>query len=309
MAEEKEGKRRRKPKAASKVGKTGKATRAARTTKAAKPARTAKAPQKPRRPLVGVKNLEGKVVKRISLPKVFDLTIRDDVVRKVAEALRTHRLQSQGRDVMAGKRTSAESVGVGRGLARVPRVKGSMRAAIAPGTVGGRQAHPPTAERNVWKRVNRKERLLALRSAIAATASIELVAKRGHEVTGAKVLPMVVSEDVQSLTHTREVEGGFRKLGLWSDVVRVRRGIKVRGGKARLRGRGYKVGKGPLIVVSEDKGVGKAARNIPGVDVVKVKDLNVELLAPGTHIGRLTLWDEASFKALDSLYLREEEVD
>ncbi len=41
-----------------------------------------------------------------------------------------------------------------------------------------------------------------------------------------------------------------------------------------------------------------AARNLPGVDVSLVKNLNVELLAPGTHPGRLTVWTNSSIDEL-----------
>ena len=34
----------------------------------------------------------------------------------------------------------------------------------------------------------------------------------------------------------------------------------------------------------------KSLSNIPGIDIVRVKDINAELLAPGGKAGRLTLW-------------------
>ena len=42
----------------------------------------------------------------------------------------------------------------------------------------------------------------------------------------------------------------------------------------------------------------KAAKNLPGVDVVTVDNLNVELLAPGTHPGRLTIWTQSAIEKL-----------
>jgi len=59
---------------------------------------------------------------------------------------------------------------------------------------------------------------------------------------------------------------------------------------------------GPLVVVAENKGIVEAARNVPGVDVVTVADLNVELLAPGTHPGRLTVWTSSAIERLGDLY-------
>jgi large subunit ribosomal protein L4e len=61
-----------------------------------------------------------------------------------------------------------------------------------------------------------------------------------------------------------------------------------------MRGRTVRTGKGPLIVVSEDNGVGKAASNIPGIDCVLAKNLTVTDLAPGSQAGRLVVWSKSS---------------
>ena len=59
---------------------------------------------------------------------------------------------------------------------------------------------------------------------------------------------------------------------------------------------------GPLLVITEDEGIVKAACNFLGVDVVSVDSLNVELLAPGTHLGRLTVWTSSAFEKVDKLF-------
>ena len=255
---------------------------------------------------VSVYDLDGKAVGRVKVPKVFQTPIRPDVIKRAVLAIQTHRLQPQGRDVMAGKRTSAESWGARHGVSRVPRVKGSRypragQGAFAPMTVGGRAAHPPKVEKVIRKEINKKERRLAIRSAIAATAVKELVAKRGHVVDEVKNFPLVVDDALEDLERTRDVREVFKNLGLWPDVERASE-RKVRAGKGKMRGRRLKKRKGPLIVVSKDGGIFKAARNLPGVDVVLVKDLNAELLAPGTHPGRLTVWTKSAFTALDALF-------
>lgn len=255
---------------------------------------------------VSVYDLDGKAVGRVKVPKVFQTPIRPDVIKRAVLAIQTHRLQPQGRDVMAGKRTSAESWGARHGVSRVPRVKGSRypragQGAFAPMTVGGRAAHPPKVEKVIRKEINKKERRLAIRSAIAATAVKELVAKRGHVVDEVKNFPLVVDDALEDLERTRDVREVFKNLGLWPDVERASE-RKVRAGKGKMRGRRLKKRKGPLIVVSKDGGIFKAARNLPGVDVVLVKDLNAELLAPGTHPGRLTVWTKSAFTALDELF-------
>jgi large subunit ribosomal protein L4e len=252
---------------------------------------------------VKIFNLEGKSAGKMELPPVFTTPLRPDVIKRAVLAIQSARFQPQGRDPMAGKRTSAESRGTGSGIARIPRLKGqSGRAAFAPGTVGGRQSHPPVSEKKIIKRIPKKEKRLALLSAIAATASKEVVTARGHSIVDVPEIPLVVTNDFESLKQTREVEETLIRLGVLSDIYRVEESRKVRAGKGKSRGRRVKQAVGPLIVVAEDKGIMKAARNIAGVDVVRVKNLNAEMLAPGTHPGRLTIWTDGAIERLNELY-------
>lgn len=248
-------------------------------------------------------NLQGKPVGKIELPPVFETPIRPDIIKRAVLAVQSARIQPQGRDPMAGKRTSAESRGVGLGIARIPRVKGpGGRAAFAPGTVGGRAAHPPTSEKKIVKKIPKKERRLALFSAIAATGVKEFVASRGHAVEDVPSIPLVVTDELAKLKKAKEVEEALISLGLLSDIYRVRESRKVRAGKGKRRGRKIKQAVGPLIVVAENDGIMKAAENIPGLDVVAVKDLNAEVLAPGAHPGRLTVWTVGAIEKLGELY-------
>jgi large subunit ribosomal protein L4e len=252
---------------------------------------------------VKVFNLEGKSTRKIELPPVFATPLRPDVIKRAVLAIQSSRFQPQGRDPMAGKRTSAESRGTGFAMARIPRLKGqSGRAAFAPGTVGGRQSHPPVSEKRIVKRIPKKEKRLALLSAIAATASKEVVAARGHSVVDVLEIPLVVTNDLEALKKTREVEETLIRLGVLSDIYRVEGSRKVRAGKGKSRGRKMKQAVGPLIVVAEDKGIMEAARNIPGVNVARVSSLNAEMLAPGTHPGRLTIWTDSALERLNELY-------
>jgi len=250
-------------------------------------------------------DLKGKKVDRVRLPLIFKTPARPDVIKRAVVAIQSHRFQPQGRDVFAGKRTTAESRGVGLGIARVARVKGQgQRAAFIPFSVGGRATHPPVVEKKIKKKIPRKEMRLALRSAVAATASKEIVASRGHMVDDVPDFPLVVVDEIQSLKKTREVEEAFIHLGVWPDIFRVRESRKVRAGRGKMRGRKMKQAVGPLLVIAENKGVVEAARNLLGVDIVPVEGLNVELLAPGTHPGRLTVWTSSAFEKVDKLFGR-----
>jgi large subunit ribosomal protein L4e len=248
-------------------------------------------------------DLTGKPVGKMKLPRIFDTPLRPDIIKRAVLAIQSHRFQPQGRNPMAGKRTTAESRGVGLGMARIPRTKGPRgRAALAPGTVGGRAAHPPDSDKNIIKRIPKKEKRFALFSAIAATSSKKIVGTRGHSIEDVRQIPPIVTTELEKLKKTREVEEALVNLGIFSDIYRVRESRKIRAGKGKLRGRRTKQAVGPLIVVAKNEGILKAARNIPGVDVITVDNLNAEILAPGTHPGRLTIWTSSAVEKLNELY-------
>ncbi len=248
-------------------------------------------------------DLQGKSTGKINLPTVFSTPLRPDVIKRAVLAIQSSRLQPQGRDPMAGKKTTAESRGTGSATARVPRIKGgSGRAAFAPSTVKGRQPHPPRAEKIILKEIPKKEAKLALTSAIAATAQKETVASRGHRIDDVASLPLVVEDALEGLTKVKEVEETLVSLGLTADLTRVKDSRNVRAGKGKHRGRKMKQAVGPLIVVVDGKTLVNAASNLPGVQVTTVANLNTEMLAPGTHPGRLTVWTSSAIEKLNTLY-------
>lgn len=250
---------------------------------------------------VPVLSAENQPVEEVELPQVFQTPYRPDMIKRAVIAQQSHGFQPQGRDPMAGKRTTAESWGTGRHLARIPRLKGSSRAAFGVGIVKGHRAFPPLSWKRIRKEINRKERRLAIRSGIAATAVREIVAGRGHAIDSVAQLPIVVEDGIQSLKRAREARDLLVSLGVWLDVERVER-RKTRPGRGKTRGRGKRVGKGPLVVVSEDLGITNACANLPGIDVIGVRDLNAELLAPGAHPGRLVIWTKSAFTSLDQMW-------
>ena len=99
-------------------------------------------------------DLKGEEVGKLRLPQIFKTPSRPDVIKRAVVAIQSHRFQPQGRDPMAGKKNTAESRGTGLGISRMPRLKArGQRAAFAPGTVGGRSAHPPEAEKKIKKKI------------------------------------------------------------------------------------------------------------------------------------------------------------
>ena len=256
--------------------------------------------------IVPIYDLEGNEVSKIELPKVFNYEVREDIIKRAYLSALTARIQPQGRDPMAGKRTTAESWGVGYGIARVPRVKGERHpraasAAFVTMAVGGRRAHAPTVEKVIHEKINKKERRLAIKSAIAATANRDFVIKRGHLLPQKLSLPVIVKKDIENIETTKQAKELLMKLGLWDDVMRVYKRIKIKAGKGKMRGRRYKEGKSLLIVLSGKCKALKAFRNLPGVTVAYVDNLSVIHLAPGGVPGRLTLWSEEAIKMLANM--------
>lgn len=252
---------------------------------------------------VKILGLDGTEKGNIELPEVFSLFPRFDLIHRAVVSSESAEKQPQGRDPLAGKRNTAESWGTGYASARVPRLTGSgypssRNAAFAPGVVGGRLAHPPRAEKITIKRINKKEKMLALFSAISATGNPELIEKRGHQITEEMEFPMVIDDKLQTLKKSSQVMEVFENLGLDSEIARTKEGKQIRAGKGKRRGRKYKRKRGPLIVIKDDFGIFKAARNIPGVDVINIKELSCKDLAPGTHPGRLVLWTQSAFQQL-----------
>lgn len=241
-------------------------------------------------------------VGEIQLPWQFEEEFRPDLIQRAVLALQSHKRQVYSASKNAGKRASAKLSrrrrdyrgSYGYGISRVPRKILSRRGsrmnwvgAFAPGTVGGRRAHPPKTEKLWRKKINEKERAKAIRSAIAATILKGIVAQRGH--LAPERYPFVLDGKFELLNKTKEVVSAFKKLGLDGELQRTEY-KKIRAGRGKSRGRKYKKSKGPLIVVAKKDKLYNAVKNISGVDVVGVRSLNTELLAPGAKAGRLTLW-------------------
>ena len=250
-------------------------------------------------------------VGEMNLPSHFDEELRPDLICRAVLAIQSHKRQVYAVSKMAGKRASAKLSrrrrdyrgSYGFGISRVPRKILTRRGtrmnwvgAFAPGTVSGRRAHPPKTEKIWWQKINKKERAKAIRSAIAATVAKEIVQGRGHIVPND--YPFILDDKFESIGKAKQIVEAFSKLDLSKEMERVRV-KKVRAGKGKSRGRKYKKKIGPLVVVSKMNNVFKALQNLPGIDVVEVRNINVELLAPGTKPGRLTLWTRAAINILE----------
>lgn len=262
---------------------------------------------------VNLIDIEGKTIEMIELPKVFEESVREDLVLRAVLASQNKRRQPYAPNPMAGKRTSAHYHGrrriyqsmMNREMARLPRIHPTGRtvpwlaltARFVPQAVKGRRAHPPKVEK-VWEqKINKKERRKAIRSALAATAVKELVLKRGHKIEDVKEFPIIVDDKLQDLKKTKEVIQFLKKIGLGKELERISK-REIRAGKGKMRGRTYKIKTGPLFVVTKDNGILKAVKNISGCNVCRVENLSAVDLAPGASVGRLTIFTKDAIEKL-----------
>ncbi len=243
----------------------------------------------------------------MELPEQFNERVRPDIIKRAVLSIQSKNRQPYGHAEEAGlqhvtywkKRNNAYRGQKGRGQSRTPRKivfrRGSQISGIgaeSPNTRGGRRAHGPKAKKDWDEEINDKERRKAIRSGIAASNDAELVQER-HEYDGN--LPIV--EDIEGIEKTAELKEALEDLGLEEELERVSE-KKVRAGRGANRGRKYKRKVGPLLVVADDNGVFQASNNLPGVETVRVENLNAELLAPGTQPGRLIVWSDEALEKL-----------
>jgi large subunit ribosomal protein L4e len=244
---------------------------------------------------VNVYSLKGEVVKTVELPKVFETAYRPDVIHRAIVAEEANCRQPYGSKPGAGTRHAVSTWGKGRGVARVQRLTQGSKAAESPNNIGGRRAFPPLAEKDFSKKVNRKERILARYSAMAAVGNVEMVRARGHKFADKVTVPVVVEDAFEGLKTTADVLGALQSIGLDADVDRAKDGKKVRPGKGKMRGRRFKSPRGILIIVSNaEASVFDGASNLAGVEVAVADKLSTGKLAPGGMPGRLTVFSEAA---------------
>jgi large subunit ribosomal protein L4e len=239
----------------------------------------------------------------ITLPAVFETPYRPEVIQKVYNNLNSYTFQRQGRYPAAGQMVSAESRNTGLGIARIARARGEgfPRAGQAAGVASvrhGRLAHPPVSWKNIYKKVNKKEKLLALCSAIAATTNSELIKRRGHKLKDEIQLPIVVSNEIESVVKSKDLEKILFNLGLEEDLKRtfIRRNKSYHKNSINRRS-----ALSVLILVGNDEKIGRLSNSLPGITVKSVKSVSVLDLAPGSKPVRLTIFSENAIKELTNL--------
>ncbi len=209
---------------------------------------------------VKVYGLNGEVVESVTLGEIFNTPLRQDIIQRAVVSEISETFQPQGRDPLAGLRTSADYFGnrqrsfrvtVGKAISRKPREKlakgGLGRVRRVPESVGGRAAHPQEVNKVLIKKINNKEYELAMYSAIA----------------NAKFA--VVSDEVENLKKAKDVLN-FINLLKEKNIVNDKK----------------------ILFVVEDNDV--TARNIDFIKVRNVLDLQVNDFVLGSKLIDNVLW-------------------
>jgi len=256
-----------------------------------------------------VYNIEGKNEKEIELPSFFSEQVREDIILKCLEAIKTR--QPYAPFFKAGEYSASGKIrhmrhkwrtAYGKGISRVPRKimwrRGDhffwIGADIASAR-GGRRAHPPKIARRIRK-INKKEMSIALKSAIAATANVECIKKKYFRLNGTEKIkvPFVISAGVIKLK-TKEFLAAMSKILDKAYEIAIKE-KEIRAGKGKARGRRYKSNAGMLLVLGN-----KEDKKVNGIDIVHVKELNLLNLAEG-GIGRIVVYSENALKELNERF-------
>lgn len=252
---------------------------------------------------IDVKNLEGATIKQVPLPQQFQEPYEPGLIQRAIQIIRDNQRQAYGAMYYAGiqgvsaklsRRRRNYKGSYGHSISRAPRKTVWRRGmqfgwigALAPGTRGGRRANPPKSER-IWERkINKKEKQKATRSALAALALHKKI--------------FVIESKFETLTKTQELIAALQKVGFKDELARTSN-IKTRPGKGKFRGRRHRTKQGPLIILADKKPIEQAARNIPGLQTVQVRNLNASYLTQGDQ-PRITIWTESALQKLEKEHL------
>ncbi len=252
---------------------------------------------------VTIYSIKGEKKSQVDLPIQFSEPVRFDLIKRAVLSVQSKNRQAYGADPLAGtrqgnatsKRRQRYKTTYGGGVSRIKR-KYSFHRGRQFGWIGafvanarsGRKAFPPTSEKVIIEKLNKKESRKAVRSALAA--NVETI--------------KVIEDVFMNLKKTKDVQNSLETLGCKTEIQKSK-DRKIRAGRGKMRGRKYITRRGPLVVIAKESSAIKAVRNIPGVEVINVKKLNPELLCPGMKPRRVSLWTKEAIQLMDKegLYL------
>jgi large subunit ribosomal protein L4e len=126
-----------------------------------------------------------------------------------------------------------------------------------------------------------------------------LIEKRGHKVGNVSNFPIVVSNELESVSKAKDLRKLLISLGLSEDLSRAISSRKIRSGVARRRGRKNRVGYSALVVTGNEKDkICQVSGSLPGVHIKGVTQLSLLDLVPGSKQIRLTIFSQNAIEKL-----------
>ncbi len=261
---------------------------------------------------VPIFDLEGKEQGKVKLPSLPE-KLDENLLKKAYWIEKSYEFQLKYPDPLAGKRKVVwwrkrrmgkhgrkyKTIYTGdrsRTPAKINWHVGNVwiyEGAFVPQAVGGREAHPPTKKSE--KKINKKEKKLALLEGIAASMKIEYVSKY-HKIPENLKLPIVFTDELNKIQKTKQLKEILEKIGLKEELNRIME-RKIRSSKGKMRGRRYKKKLGIVLVTNDDSLLKKAGKNI-NVIVKKTGTLRVEDVTQGGRAGRLIVWTKSAIESL-----------
>ncbi len=243
----------------------------------------------------------------LEMPINFSDNVRADILLKSFEAEK----QGQVYGSMPGAGAGYSASGIlrhrrhrwkttyGKGISRIPRKIMSRHGssfnwigATISSTRGGRKPHAPRAEKNQFKKINKKELLMGFNSGFAGTANKKYLEEKYRRKCGVE-LPIVFNSSVLEMK-SKEFLDLLKKT--YKDCYdKILKEKKKRTGKGKLRGRKYKTNAGLLFVIGNNEKLKRA-----GIDVVQVNDLKIKDLAPNGVAGRFVCYTETAIKDIEN---------
>mmetsp|Transcript_12467 Transcript_12467/g.30701 ORF Transcript_12467/g.30701 Transcript_12467/m.30701 type:complete len:288 (-) Transcript_12467:571-1434(-) len=239
--------------------------------------------------------IDGSPVDIVKIKNNNDLEFNIEAIKRMTKYRYMHSKQPQYKNFNSGNQTSAQSVGTGRALARVPRIKGSGTSSSGQGAISnmcrGGKVFGVSRIKKIWNiRLNIKQKTKAYQSAYLATLFPSLVISRGHNIQDAIIFPLIVEKLIEYVRNISEFTRVLKNVGGFNDLKKFRRS------KFKTTQKAQK--KGPVLIINSSKDYSVLTKNIHRIEIRQVKNINFFNIAPGGRIGRFCIYTKDSFLAI-----------
>mmetsp|Transcript_2021 Transcript_2021/g.3053 ORF Transcript_2021/g.3053 Transcript_2021/m.3053 type:complete len:295 (+) Transcript_2021:55-939(+) len=200
----------------------------------------------------------------------------------------------------SGNQVSAKSWGPGRGLARIPRIKGSGTRKAGQGALanmcrGGRLFGNRNYSKKWNIKTNRKVKVSAFKTALLSTLFETLVVSRGHSLKDVKNFPMIIDSILKYIWHPRELLMLLKLYGGYSDF---KKAMISHAKRKKHLASSNTCKNGPLIIVDQVGDLFYLTQNTAGLEVCCFSKISIQKFILGGRIGRFCIFSKRSFLSM-----------